>query len=161
MSSRECPWCQPPWLVTCLLWSISEDITLVYHHSWSINTSLHDLHLYRDHRPCAPHLHTTNDRHGCTYIISHSSHSTYYPKVLPIDNHSSSTRTTRDKSTLSSQLLLWIHPKTVMISTLRRIKLSLVLQIQVTWTSGNQRSKEDILRYLLGLVILAMLNGSG
>ena len=38
---------------------------------------------------------------------------------------------------------------------------TIVLQSQVTWTSGNQRSKEDILRYLLGLVILAMLNGSG
>jgi hypothetical protein len=28
-----------------------------------------------------------DDRHGCTHIISHSGQSTYYPRVLPIDNH--------------------------------------------------------------------------
>jgi hypothetical protein len=59
-----------------------------------------------------PVLHTCTpqvDRHGCTSIISHSSQSTDYPRVLPVDNHSSSTRTTRDKSTLCSQFALLIE----------------------------------------------------
>jgi hypothetical protein len=55
---------------------------------------------------CTPQV----DRHGCTSIISHSGQSTDYPRVLPIDNHSSSTRTTRDKSTLCSQSPpWWVH----------------------------------------------------
>jgi hypothetical protein len=54
-----------------------------------------------------PVLHTCTpqaDRHGCTSIISHSSQSTVYLRVLPVDDHSSLTRTTRDKSTLCLQL---------------------------------------------------------
>jgi hypothetical protein len=58
-------------------------------------------------------LHTCTpqaNRHGCTIIISHSGQSTNYPRLLPIDNHSSSTRTTRDKSTLCSQSPpWWVH----------------------------------------------------
>jgi hypothetical protein len=42
------------------------------------------------------------NRHVCTSIISYFGQSTDYPRVLPIDNHSSSTQTTRDKSTLCS-----------------------------------------------------------
>jgi hypothetical protein len=51
---------------------------------------------------CTPQV----GRHGCTSIISHSGQSTDYSRVLSIDNHSSSTRTTRDKSTLCSYLWL-------------------------------------------------------
>jgi hypothetical protein len=60
-----------------------------------------------------PVLHTCTpqvDQHGCTSIIWHSGQSTYYPRVLPINNHSSSTLTTRDKSTLCSQSPpSWVH----------------------------------------------------
>jgi hypothetical protein len=56
-----------------------------------------------DHRSCAPHLHITSrptwlHKHNLTLWLVH-----WLPRVLPIDNHSSSTRTTRDKSTLCSQ----------------------------------------------------------
>jgi hypothetical protein len=44
------------------------------------------------------------NRHGCTYIISHFGQSTNYPIVLLVDNHSSSTRTTRDKCESSRPL---------------------------------------------------------
>jgi hypothetical protein len=48
-----------------------------------------------NHHLCVPHLHTTRRPIWLHNIISHSSQST-------IDNHSSSTQTTRDKSTLCS-----------------------------------------------------------
>jgi hypothetical protein len=58
-----------------------------------------------NHRLYAPHMHTTSRPTWLHNISSHSSQSTDYPRVLPIDNHSSSTRTTRDKSTLCSHLV--------------------------------------------------------
>jgi hypothetical protein len=56
-----------------------------------------------DHRPCALHLHTTRQSTWLHNIISHSGQSTNYPRVILVDNHSSSTRTTRDMSTLCSK----------------------------------------------------------
>jgi hypothetical protein len=60
-----------------------------------------------------PMLHTCTppvERHGCTYIISHLVQSTDYLIVLPVDNHSSSTQTLRDKSTSCSQSPpWWVH----------------------------------------------------
>jgi hypothetical protein len=51
------------------------------------------------------------DQHGCTSRISYSSQSIDYPRVLHVDNHSSSTQTTRDKSTLCSHMCR-PHPPT-------------------------------------------------
>jgi hypothetical protein len=60
-----CPRCQPPRLVTRLLWSVSQDPTLVLHHSQSMSMIPHDLHLgrrprlmwpYQHHQPCRPFL---------------------------------------------------------------------------------------------------------
>jgi hypothetical protein len=42
-----CPRCQPPWLITQLLRSVSQNLAFVLHRSWSISTSTHDLHLTR------------------------------------------------------------------------------------------------------------------
>jgi hypothetical protein len=40
------PRCQPPWLVTQLLQSLSQNLTLVLRHSWSISMNPHDLYLH-------------------------------------------------------------------------------------------------------------------
>jgi hypothetical protein len=72
--ASSCPKCQPPRLVTRLLRSVSQDSMLVLHHSRSISTSPHDLHLNR--RPSSVCSTPQGDRHGCTYIISHSGLST-------------------------------------------------------------------------------------
>jgi hypothetical protein len=53
-----CPRCKPPWLVIRLLRSVSEDPTLVLHHSRSISMSPHASVV--DHCPYDPHLHTTS-----------------------------------------------------------------------------------------------------
>jgi hypothetical protein len=47
-------------------------------------------------RTCTPYA----ERNGCTTHHSYPGQSTDYIKILPIDNHSSSTRITRDKLTL-------------------------------------------------------------
>jgi hypothetical protein len=96
-----CPRCQPPWLITLLLWSVSQDPTLTLRRSrqhepaWPSpqpSTIISVLHI------CTPQA----DRYGCTSIISHSGQFTDYLSVLPVDNHSSSTQITRDKSSLCS-----------------------------------------------------------
>jgi hypothetical protein len=63
--ARVCPRCQPPWLVTQLLQSISHEPTLVLHCSRSISARPHDIHLNR--RPpsmCSTPAHHA-DRYGC------------------------------------------------------------------------------------------------
>jgi hypothetical protein len=101
-----CPRCQPPWLVTRRLWSLDQVPALVLHRSRSIDTNPHDLHLRRR----SPYLCSTLARHKPTdivaqHIISHLSQSIIQSETLSIDNHSSSTRTTRHKSTLCSQII--------------------------------------------------------
>jgi hypothetical protein len=96
-----CPRCQP-WLVTRLLWSVSQDPSLVLH-SQFISTGPHDIHLNRwpsslcstpaHHKPTDMVAHTHNSRIG---------QSSTQPDTLPVDIHSSSNRTKRDKSTLCS-----------------------------------------------------------
>jgi hypothetical protein len=66
------PRCQPPRLVTQ-----HSPFTTPGPSAWARMTFTSVV----DHRPYAPHLHTTNQ-----YIISHSGQSTDYPKVLPVDN---------------------------------------------------------------------------
>jgi hypothetical protein len=86
MSLHECcPRCQPPQLVTWLLRSVSQDLVLALHHSRSINTSPHGLHLSR--RPLS--LCSTPARHKPTdmvaqSIISHSGQSIDDPEFYPL-----------------------------------------------------------------------------
>jgi hypothetical protein len=42
----QCPWCQPPWLITQLLQFLSQDSALVLRRTRSISTNPHDLHLH-------------------------------------------------------------------------------------------------------------------
>jgi hypothetical protein len=42
-----CPWCQPPRLVTRLLWSLGQVPALILHRSQPIGTNPHDLHICR------------------------------------------------------------------------------------------------------------------
>jgi hypothetical protein len=63
-----CPRCQPPRLVTRLLWSINQDSTLVLHRSRSISASLHDLHLSRR----LPSMCFTTAHHKPTDMVTHS-----------------------------------------------------------------------------------------
>jgi hypothetical protein len=98
-----CPMCQPPRLVTRLLWSVSQDPVLVLHRSCYISTSRHDLHLSRR----LPSLCSTPAHRKPTNMVAHThnsqlSQSTTRSKTLLVDNHSSSTQTIRDKSTLCS-----------------------------------------------------------
>jgi hypothetical protein len=74
------------------------------HRSCYISTSPHDLHL--SHRP--PSLCSTPAHRKPTNMVAHThnsqlSQSTTRSKTLLVDNHSSSTQTIRDKSTLCSQ----------------------------------------------------------
>jgi hypothetical protein len=63
-----------------------------------------------DHHTCAPHLHTTSRLMWMHKLNSCLDQSMTRPEMLPVDNHSSSTRTTRDKSTLCSQSTpWWVH----------------------------------------------------
>jgi hypothetical protein len=61
-----------------------------------------------DHHPCAPTCTPQANRHGCTtqalilWLVQGS-----YQRTTHADNHSSSTQTTRDKSTLFSQSPLY------------------------------------------------------
>jgi hypothetical protein len=90
--------CQPPWLVTRRLWSLGQVPTLVLHHSRSIPTNPHDLHLFR-----RPAHHKPTDM-VTQHIISRLGESMTRPETLPVDNHSLSTQTriTKDMSTLCS-----------------------------------------------------------
>ena len=63
-----CPKCQPPQLVTWLLWTVSQYPALALHRSWSISTSSHDLHLIR--RP--PSLCSTPAHHKPTDMVAHA-----------------------------------------------------------------------------------------
>jgi hypothetical protein len=61
-----CPRCQPPRLVTWLLWSVIQDPALALHCYRSISTSPHDLHLCR--RP--PFLCSTPAHHKSTDMVA-------------------------------------------------------------------------------------------
>jgi hypothetical protein len=61
-----CPRCQPPRLVTWLLWCVSQDPTLTLHHSRFISVSSHDLHLSR--RP--PFMCSTPAHHKSTDMVA-------------------------------------------------------------------------------------------
>jgi hypothetical protein len=63
-----CPRCQPPWLVTQRLRSLSHILALVLHHCRSINTNPHDLHLR--HRP--PYLCFTLAHDKLTDMVAHT-----------------------------------------------------------------------------------------
>jgi hypothetical protein len=54
------------------------------------------------------------DRYGCTYKISRPDQSTTRPKTLSVDNHTSSTQITMDKSTLCSQNLYLLSTSRVL-----------------------------------------------
>jgi hypothetical protein len=76
------------------------------------------------------------------------------PKARPDDF----TKATRPSPAISKQLP-WIPLRIVMISMLRKITPLSVQQSQVMWTSANHRPKKDILRYLIGLVVLTTSTG--
>jgi hypothetical protein len=61
-----CLRCQPPRLVTWLLWTVSQDPALALHRFWSISMSPHDLYL--SHRP--PLLCSTPAHHKSTNMVA-------------------------------------------------------------------------------------------
>jgi hypothetical protein len=67
-----CPMCQPPRLVTWLLWSLSQVPALILRCYRSIGTNMHDLHLR--HGP--PYLCSTPARGGHIFTINQKSNRT-------------------------------------------------------------------------------------
>jgi hypothetical protein len=99
------------------------------------------------------------DQHGCTSVISHSGQSTDYPRVLPVDNHSSSTRTTRDKSTLCSHQGIKIGKQLCLVSVCQWCFLTSCYFVhykmsqRLNWSKCS-RTSEAISRVLIWLTQL-------
>jgi hypothetical protein len=78
--TSSCPRCQPPWLVTRLFRSLGQVLALVLHHSQSIGTNPHDLHLHR----WPPYMCSTPAHHKPRDMVrQHITHTLVSPPTTP------------------------------------------------------------------------------